>query len=100
MLKTVRVTAAIIFFTIMFALPQFHMEHSTNESGWLAKIQLVPAILSVNVTVIVLLLILTLLFGRIYCSVICPLGVMQDIFTWLGGKAKKTDFLSLLQYHG
>ncbi|WP_024993664.1 4Fe-4S binding protein [Phocaeicola paurosaccharolyticus] len=92
MLKTVRVTAAIIFFTIISLLFLDFTGTLHQWFGWLAKIQLVPAILSVNVIVIVLLLILTLLFGRIYCSVICPLGVMQDIFTWFGGKAKKNRF--------
>ena len=46
--------------------------------GWMAKIQLLPAILAMNVAVIVILIAMTLIFGRIYCSVICPLGVMQD----------------------
>jgi len=56
--------------------------------GWLAKIQLVPAILAVNVAVIIALALLTLLFGRIYCSVICPLGVMQDGISYVSGKRK------------
>ncbi|MDE6022846.1 MAG: 4Fe-4S binding protein, partial [Muribaculaceae bacterium] len=49
------------------------------------------------------LVVLTLLLGRIYCSVICPLGVMQDIFGWIGKKAKKNRYsyspaLSILRY--
>lgn len=44
----------------------------------MAKIQLLPAILALNVLVVVGLLLLTLIFGRVYCSVICPLGIMQD----------------------
>ena len=47
--------------------------------GWLAKIQFLPAVMALNVVVVVALLLLTLVFGRIYCSVICPLGVFQDI---------------------
>ena len=39
-----------------------------------------------------LLILLAIIFGRIYCSVICPLGIMQDFFSWLGGKAKKNRF--------
>ena len=35
---------------------------------------------------------LTLIFGRIYCSVICPLGIMQDFFGWLGKKSKKNRY--------
>ena len=52
--------------------------------GWMAKIQFLPAVLALNVVVIVFLVALTLLFGRVYCSVICPLGVLQDIFAWMG----------------
>ncbi|MCM1067857.1 MAG: 4Fe-4S binding protein [Muribaculaceae bacterium] len=49
----------------------------------LAKIQLVPALLAANLAAIALLAALTLIFGRIYCSVICPLGIMQDCVAWL-----------------
>mgnify|MGYP003440902359 CR=1 FL=1 len=57
--------------------------------GWMAKIQFLPAVLALNVVVVIALALLTLLMGRIYCSVICPLGVLQDIFGWFGKKAKK-----------
>ena len=50
-------------------------------AGWVAKIQLLPAILALNYGVLVFLIILTALFGRIYCSVVCPLGIMQDFFS-------------------
>lgn len=92
MLKKLRVTAAIVFFTIISLLFLDFTGTLHHWFGWLVKIQLIPAILSVNVIVIFLLLLLTILFGRIYCSVICPLGVLQDIFIWLGGKAKKNRF--------
>lgn len=52
--------------------------------GWTAKIQFLPALLALNFGVVALLVVLTLLFGRIYCSVICPLGVLQDLFAWCG----------------
>lgn len=60
--------------------------------GWLAKIQFVPAILALNVGVIVFLVLLTLLLGRIYCSVICPLGVYQDMVSRLAARWKKRRF--------
>ena len=47
--------------------------------GWMAKVQFLPAVMALNFVVIAILLVLTLLFGRIYCSVICPLGVFQDV---------------------
>jgi len=62
--------------------------------GWLAKMQLIPAILAVNVAVIIVLALFTLLFGRVYCSVVCPLGIMQDGVSHLSGrrKGKKNRF--------
>ena len=60
--------------------------------GWMAKIQFLPAVLALNAVVIVALIALTLLFGRIYCSVICPLGIMQDGFGWLGKKSKRNRY--------
>lgn len=71
--------------------------------GWMAKIQFLPAILAINVGVVIALVALTLLFGRVYCSVICPLGAMQDLFGWAGKKSKKNRYtysrpLSALRY--
>ena len=58
--------------------------------GWLPKLQLLPATMRVigsatlgNVAVLLGILLVTLLIGRIYCSVLCPLGVFQDIVLWL-----------------
>lgn len=60
--------------------------------GWLAKIQFFPAVLALNLGVIIFLVVLTLIFGRIYCSIICPLGIMQDCFAWIGKKVKKNRY--------
>ena len=32
------------------------------------------------------ILVLTLLFGRVYCAMLCPLGVLMDFSAWLAGK--------------
>ena len=60
--------------------------------SWMAKIQFLPAVLALNVGVVIVLVVITLIFGRIYCSVICPLGIMQDIISWIHGKRKKNRF--------
>lgn len=44
----------------------------------LADIQFVPALLALSLGTVVSLLVLTLIFGRIYCSVLCPMGLFQD----------------------
>lgn len=60
--------------------------------GWVARVQFLPVLLALNVVVIAALLLATLLFGRLYCSVICPLGVFQDVVsrfaTWTTPKRK------------
>lgn len=71
--------------------------------GWMAKIQFLPALLALNAGVVFFLLVLTLLFGRIYCSVICPLGIFQDFVAWLPKRRKKNRYsyspaLSWLRY--
>ncbi len=45
----------------------------------LADIQLVPALLANSFWIVGVLLLLTLLFGRIYCSILCPMGLFQDL---------------------
>ena len=91
MLRKIRITLATIFFagiTLLF-LDVTGTLHAWL--GWMTKIQFLPAALALNVAVVVLLLLLTLLFGRVYCSVICPLGVMQDIISWINGKRGKKN---------
>ena len=60
--------------------------------GWMAKIQFLPAVLALNVGVVAFLVVLTLVLGRVYCSVICPLGVFQDIISWINSRRKKKKF--------
>ena len=78
MLRTIRLTAAIVCFTLITLLFLDFTGTLHTWFGWLAKIQFLPAVLALNIGVVLFLIVLTLLFGRIYCSVICPLGVFQD----------------------
>lgn len=49
-----------------------------TEIDHLAKAQFVPMLVSGTIGGVVLLVVLPLLIGRLYCSVLCPLGIMQD----------------------
>ncbi|MCR5276809.1 MAG: 4Fe-4S dicluster domain-containing protein [Bacteroidales bacterium] len=63
--------------------------------GWMAKLQFLPSCLALNVGVIVGITLITLVLGRVYCSVICPMGVFQDLVLWLRrriGPKKKFAF--------
>lgn len=92
MLRKIRLTLAILFFTLVTLLFLDFTGTVHAWFGWMAKIQFLPAVLALNVGVVVLLIALTLAFGRIYCSVICPLGVFQDLVAWLGKKRKKNRY--------
>ena len=92
MLRKIRIIAAALCFTLITLLFLDFTGTIHAWFGWLAKIQFLPAILALNVGVIIFLVALTLLFGRIYCSVICPLGIMQDIISWFAGRSKKNRF--------
>lgn len=88
----IRRILAIVFFAIITLLFLDFTGSIHAWFGWMAKIQFLPALLALNVGVVFGLIVLTLLMGRIYCSVICPLGVFQDVVSWLGGKFKKNRF--------
>ena len=88
-LRQILATVSIIMVTLLF-LDFTGTAHAWL--GWMAKIQFLPALLSLNVAVIISLVLLTLLLGRVYCSVICPLGIMQDGFAWIGKKVHKNRY--------
>jgi len=92
MLRKIRIVlAAVVFVGITLLFLDFTgMLH--HWLSWLAKIQFLPAVLALNVAVVVGLALLTLIFGRIYCSVICPLGVLQDVLARLNRKKNKYTY--------
>jgi ferredoxin len=91
MLKKTRIVLATIFFACITLLFLDVTGALHAWLGWMAKVQFLPAVLALNVAVVAVLLALTLLLGRVYCSVICPLGVMQDIISWVHGKTNKKN---------
>lgn len=91
MVRIVLAIASVVLMTTLFASGA-----GRGEFAFLAKAQFIPALLAGNVVVLALLLLFTFLFGRLYCSVICPLGITQDFVNWLtiktGGKKKAARF--------
>ena len=91
MLRKIRIILATIFFVGVTLLFLDFTGTLHAWLGWMAKVQFLPAVLAMNFVVVAVLLLLTLLFGRVYCSVICPLGVMQDVISWIHGKTNKKN---------
>ena len=78
MLRKIRIILAAVFFAGITLMLLDFTGALHAWLGWMAKVQFLPAVMALNVAVIAALIVLTLLFGRVYCSVICPLGVFQD----------------------
>ena len=51
-----------------------------------AKVQLVPALLAVDAVMLGILVVLIVLRGRLYCEIVCPLGIVQDFVRWVARK--------------
>jgi polyferredoxin len=103
MLRKIRIILAAVCFTLVTLLFLDFTGTVHAWLGWTAKIQFMPALMAVNVGVLIGLVVLTLLLGRVYCSVICPLGVFQDVISRIAAKRRKNRFrylpaLSWLRY--
>ena len=94
MLRKIRIIVAWVVFILAVLLVLDFSGALHLWMGWIARVQLIPAVLAVNVVALVVVGVLTLVFGRIYCSTLCPLGIMQDGISNLSGrrKGKKARF--------
>ena len=81
-LKTIRIILAAVMLLGITALLLDTTGVLRHWLGWMPKIQLLPAVLALNVVVVLAILVMTLLIGRAYCSVVCPMGVFQDMVIW------------------
>ncbi len=71
--------------------------------------QIIPSAIQASLGATVVWIIATLLFGRIYCATVCPVGTLQDIVVWSRRKSnpkhtfrfeegKKLRYVVLLAY--
>ena len=95
MLRKIRIVAATICFTLITLLFLDFTGTLHLWFGWLAKIQFLPAVLALNVGVVAFLVILTLLFGRVYCSVYSKIS-----FRGYRVNGKRTDSVIHRLSHG
>jgi polyferredoxin len=88
MLRALRILAAAAVFV---GLNLFFLGFAEG-TGCLARIQFAPACMAFNLVAVGAVAAVTLLIGRIYCSVVCPLGVFQDIVLWMRRRFVRTNF--------
>ncbi len=96
MLTIIRITLALLCLVAATLLFVDVSGFAARHLAWLPRLQFMTALLSLNAVVIAALILLTLVLGRVYCSVICPLGVFQDVINRLrsrfGGKKSRNRF--------
>ena len=89
MLRALRIGAAAAVFV---GLNLFFLGFA-DGMGVLAQVQFVPACLAFNFIVLGVVAGVTLLAGRLYCSIVCPLGIFQDVVLWIRRRFRRTSFL-------
>ncbi|RLD82735.1 MAG: hypothetical protein DRJ15_00735 [Bacteroidetes bacterium] len=96
-LKHARVVISLVFFLLMtFLFIDFTNTFSAKLIQGILYLQFVPSLVyflkiaSLATAGFIFILLFTFLFGRVYCSSICPLGTFQDIVIWLKRKLGRT----------
>jgi ferredoxin len=92
MLRKIRIAGAVFFMATLTLLFLDYTGTLQPYIRWSARTQLIPAILAGNIFVIVWIIAATMLLGRVYCSAVCPLGVLQDAISRIAGLGKKNRF--------
>ena len=57
-----------------------------RECRFAAHVQAVPAVIGHGVLALAVFAVMAVMFGRLYCEVVCPLGIVQDLLRWIAGK--------------
>ena len=89
-LKIIRIAVAAVMFVLFFGvgigIRQLNAVLVTQFGPGLMSL---TSVFFVNtLAAVVLIAVVTLLFGRIYCSVLCPLGILQDGIAFLAQRIK------------
>ena len=92
MLRKLRIVLATVSFILITLLFLDFSGALHAWFGWMAKLQFVPALMASSFVIVAAIVVVTLLFGRVYCSILCPLGVYQDGIAHIAEKRKKNRY--------
>lgn len=77
-LRTVRIILSIFFFVAAVAYLMVSPVAHNPAVRIVERIQIIPSAIASGMGVILVWLAISFLFGRIYCSTVCPVGTLQD----------------------
>ncbi|MCD4732069.1 MAG: 4Fe-4S binding protein [Bacteroidales bacterium] len=99
LLKWLRVVISLfILLFVFFLFIDFANTFSSAIINGVLYFQFVPSILkfinllAFSATGFILIFLLTILFGRVYCSTFCPLGTLQDVISFVSKKIRNKKF--------
>lgn len=78
LLKILRIVVESVIFGLLIYTSVRTAGYFAPVGKFLAEIQFIPATVTFSMTIIVTWLLITLIFGRIYCSTVCPMAAVQD----------------------
>ncbi len=90
-----RIVSVVVIISIVTFFLGAGSSYLQNFGDFFISLQLFPALLkliavsSISALIIVLsIAVITIFFGRVYCSSICPMGILQDIFSFFSLKIR------------
>jgi polyferredoxin len=96
LLRRIRiVVSAVIFICFFMIFTDLRHLIPADYVNKLMLLQFIPSFVkfcypeTIAAACFILILILTLISGRTYCSFLCPLGIWQDVFSRIGGRIKR-----------
>lgn len=90
-LKHIRVVVSLVFLVECVALVWLgRMAPAHAEVA--GKLQIVMSMIAASAVAALLWLPLTIVLGRVYCSSVCPLGTLQDVFIHLRRRVRRQAF--------
>ena len=89
--RILRIIAATIVF-VCITCGFLNISGGNPLSQAMLRTQFTPALVSIfsgSAAAFIILIVVTILFGRVYCSFLCPLGIFQDIIIRVSDIARK-----------
>ncbi|MBD5418898.1 MAG: 4Fe-4S binding protein [Bacteroides sp.] len=95
-LRAIRIFVCYIFFaaSVLYLFVKGAADNLTHLSE---SVQIIPSALAMSIGATSFWLVATFVFGRIYCSSVCPVGTLQDSATWLRRNIRRYPKLKHIQ---
>ncbi len=103
-LRKLRIYVSLVFFlAVTFLFLDFKNLIPAAVDKYLLFFQFIPSLLkfiniySISAAGFIFIVALTFLYGRVYCSTVCPLGILQDFISRFSKRLNKKKYFRLLK---